>query len=156
VQVVHSICCGIDVHQAQLTACLRRVDADGHVTQEVREFATTYEALFTLSEWLTEQQCPVVAMESTGVYWRPVYHVLVSTVEVLVGNAQEMRRRPGRKTDKADARWIAELLAHGLIRPRFVPPPPIGALRDGCLGATEHETGLRKVLDPKVSNHIPF
>jgi transposase len=129
-QVVHPICCGIDVHQAQLTVCLRRVDADGHVTQEVREFATTYEALFTLSEWLTGQQCPVVAMESTGVYWRPVYHVLVGTVEVLVGNAQEMRRRPGHKTDKADARWIAELLAHGLIRPSFVPPPPIQALRD--------------------------
>jgi transposase len=129
-QVVHPICCGIDVHQAQLTACVRRVDADGQVTQEVREFATTYDALFTLSTWLTEQQCPVVAMESTGVYWRPVYHVLVSTVEVLVGNAQEMRRRPGHKTDKADARWIAELLAHGLIRPSFIPPPAISVLRD--------------------------
>jgi transposase len=69
-------------------------------------------------------------MESTGVYWKPVYHVLVGTVDVLVGNAQEMRRRPGRKTDKADARWIAELLAHGLIQPSFVPPPAISALRD--------------------------
>jgi transposase len=128
--VVHPICCGIDVHQAQLTACLRRVDTDGQVTTEVREFATTYDALLTLSEWLTEQQCPVVALESTGVYWRPVYHVLVGTVEVLVGNAQEMRRRPGHKTDKVDARWIAELLAHGLIRPSFIPPPPISALRD--------------------------
>jgi transposase len=129
-QVVHPICCGLDVHQAQLTACLRRVDADGQVTQEVREFATTYDALLTLSTWLTEEQCPVVALESTGVYWRPVYHVLMGTVEVLVGNAQEMRRRPGHKTDKADARWIAELLAHGLIRPSFIPPPPIQALRD--------------------------
>lgn len=129
-QVVHPICCGLDVHQAQLTACLRRVDADGQVTQEVREFATTYDALLTLSTWLTEEQCPVIALESTGVYWRPVYHVLVGTVEVLVGNAQEMRRRPGHKTDKADARWIAELLAHGLIRPSFIPPPPIQALRD--------------------------
>jgi transposase len=127
---VHPICCGIDVHQAQLTACLRRVDTDGQVTQEVREFATTYDALLTLSTWLTEQQCPVVALESTGVYWRPVYHVLVGTVEVLVGHAQEMRRRPGHKTDKADARWIAELLAHGLMRPSVVPPPSIGALRD--------------------------
>jgi transposase len=127
---VHPICCGIDVHQAQLTACLRRVDTDGQVTQEVREFATTYDALLTLSTWLTEQQCPVVALESTGVYWRPVYHVLVGTVEVLVSHAQEMRRRPGHKTDKADARWIAELLAHGLMRPSFIPPPPIGALRD--------------------------
>jgi transposase len=129
-QAVHPICWGIDGHQAQLTACLRRVDTDGQVTKEVRDFATTYDALLTLSTWLTEQQCPIVALESTGVYWRPVYHVLVGTVEVLVGNAQEMRRRPGRKTDKADARWIAELLAHGLIRPSFIPPPPIGALRD--------------------------
>jgi transposase len=128
--VVQPICGGIDVHQAQLTACLRRVDADGHVTQEVRECATTDETLFALRAWLTERRCPVTAMESTGVYWRPVYHVLVGTVKVLVGHAQEMRRRPGHKTDKADARWIAELLAHGLIRPSVVPPPPIGALRD--------------------------
>jgi Transposase len=65
---------------------------------------------------LVEAYCPIVALESTGVYWKPVYHVLVGAVEVVVGNAQEMQRRPGRKTDKADARWIAELLAHGLIR----------------------------------------
>jgi transposase len=129
-QAVHPICRGIDVHQAQLTACLRRVDADGQVTQEVREFATTDDALLTLSTWLTGEQCPVVALESTGVHWRPVYHVLVGMVEVLMGHAQEMRRRPGHKTDKADARWIAELLAHGLIRPSVIPPPPIQALRD--------------------------
>ena len=128
---MHPICCGIDVHQAQLTACLRRVDTGGQVTQEVREFATTYDALLTLSTWLTEEQCPVVALESTGVYWRPVYHVLVGTVEVLVGNAQEMRRRPGHKTDKADARWIAELLAHGLVRPSFVPPRIMRGLSRG-------------------------
>src|SRR5918999_1219722 len=129
-QVVHPICCGIDVHQAQLTACLRRADADGQVTQEAREFATTDDALLTLGTWLTEEQCPVAALESTGVYWRPVYHVLEGMVEVLMGNAQEMRPRPGKKTDKADARWIAELLAHGLVRPSFVPPPTIRALRD--------------------------
>jgi transposase len=129
-QVVHPICCGIDVHQAQLTACLRQVTEDGQVMQEVREFATTYPALLALLDWLSGQQCPVVAMESTGVYWRPVYHVLAGTMEVLVGNAHEMRQRPGRKTDKADARWIAELLAHGLIRPSFIPPPTIQALRD--------------------------
>jgi len=70
--VVHPICCGIDVHQAQLTACRRRVDPDGQVTTDVREFATTYDALLTLSTWLTEEPCPVVALESTGVYWRPV------------------------------------------------------------------------------------
>jgi transposase len=107
--VVHPICCGIDVHQAQRTACLRRVAMDGQVTKEVREFATTYDAWLTFSPWLPEQQCPVVAMESTGGSWRPVSHVLEGTVEVLVGNAPERRRRPGAKTDKAEARWIAEL-----------------------------------------------
>ena len=129
-QVVYPVCCGIDVHQAQLTACLRRVSPEGQITTEQRDCGTTYHELLALSDWLAENHCPVVALESTGVYWRPVYHVLVGTVEVLVGNAREMRPRPGKKTDKADARWIAELLAHGLIRPSFVPPPAISALRD--------------------------
>jgi hypothetical protein len=123
--VVHPICGGIDVHQAPLTACLRQVSEDGQVTQEVREFATTYAALLAWLDWLSAQHCPAVALESTGVYWRPVYHVLAGTVGVLVGNAHEMRRRPGRQTDKADASWIAGLLAHGLIRPSLVPPPAI-------------------------------
>jgi transposase len=100
------------------------------VTQEVREFGTTTSALLALTEWLVTQQCPIVAMESTGVYWKPIYHMLVGTVEVLMGNPREMRPRPGHKTDPADARWIAELLAHGLIHPSFIPPPTIGALRD--------------------------
>jgi transposase len=108
-QVVYPICCGIDVHQAQLTACLRQVDEGGQVTQEVRAFGTTTSALLTLLEWLVEQHCPVVAMERTGVYWRPIYHVLSGAVDVVVGNPYEMRRRPGHKTDPADARWIAEL-----------------------------------------------
>src|ERR671926_415021 len=129
-QVVHPVCCGIDVHQAQLTACLRRVSPAGQITTERRDLGTTYAELLALSDWLMESHCPVVALESTGVYWRPVYHVLAGTVEVLVGNAQEMRPRPGKKTDPADATWIAELLAHGLIRPSFVPPPAISALRD--------------------------
>ena len=71
-----------------------------------------------------------VAMESAREYWKPIYHVLVGVVEILVGNAREIRPRPGKKTDQADARWIAELLAHGLIRPSFVPPPETCALRD--------------------------
>ena len=129
-QVVHPVCCGLDVHQATLTACLRRVSDDSRITTEWREIGTTYPALLALSDWLVAQHCPVVAMESTGVYWKPIYHVLVGVVEVMVGNARDMRPRPGKKTDKADARWIAELLAHGLIRPSFVPPPETRALRD--------------------------
>jgi transposase len=129
-QVVHPVCCGIDVHKDTRTACLRRVDANGQVSKEGRKFATTYSSLLALSDWLVEQHCPVVAMESTGGYWKPVYHVLAGTVEVYIGNAHELRRRPGKKTDKRDAAWIAELLAHGLIQPSFVPPPDICALRD--------------------------
>jgi transposase len=132
-QVEHPVCCGIDVHKDTLTACLRRVDANGQVSKEGRECATTYTSLLTLSDWLVEQHCPIVAMESTGVYWKPVYHVLAGTVEVHIGNAHEMRSRPGKKTDKRDAAWSAELLAHGLIRPSCVPPPEIGALRDVCV-----------------------
>jgi len=109
---------------------LRHVSDDGQITTALREFGTSYAALLTLSDWLVAQHGPVVAMESTGVYWKPISHVLVGVVEVIVGNAREMRPRPGKKTDKADARWSAELLAHGLIRPSFVPPPEIRALRD--------------------------
>jgi transposase len=129
-QVVHPVCCGLDVHQATLKACLRYVSADGQITTELRDFGTISSELLALSDWLIAQHCPIVAMESTGVYWKPIYHVLVGVVEVIVGNAREMRPRPGHKTDPADARWIAELLAHGLIRPSFIPPPPICALRD--------------------------
>lgn len=129
-QVVHPICCGLDVHQAILTACLRRVSDDGQVTTALRSFGTTYPELLELSDWLVEQDCPVVAMESTGIYWKPIYHVLAGVVEVLVGNAREMKPRPGKKTDKADATWIAELLAHGLVRASFVPSPDLQALRN--------------------------
>jgi transposase len=129
-QAEHPVCWGIDVHKDTLTACLRRVDVNGQVSKEGREFATTYTSLLALSDWLGEQHCPVVAMESTGVSWKPVYHVRAGVVEVFIGNAYEMRQRPGKKTDKRDAAWIAELLAHGLIRPSFVPPPDIYALRD--------------------------
>src|SRR5437016_7561192 len=129
-QVVQPVCCGLDVHQAPLTACVRYASDDGQITTELREFGTTYAALLALSDWLVAQSCPGVAMESPGVYWKPVYHILVGVVEVIVGNARDMRPRPGKKTDKADARWLAELLAHGLIRPSFVPPPETRALRD--------------------------
>jgi transposase len=109
--VVHASCCGLDVHQAQLTACVRQVHLDGQVTQEVREFATTSAALLAMLDWLMEVHGPMVAMESTGVSWKPMYHGLVRTGAVLVGQAPEIQRRPGRKTDQADARGIAALRA---------------------------------------------
>jgi transposase len=128
--VIHPVCCGIDGHSAQLTACLRRVSDDGQITTELVDCGTTYRELIAFRTWLQEQQCPVVAMESTGVSWKPVYHVLSEAVEVWVANSQEVRQRPGKKTDKRDATWIAELLAHGLSKPSFVPPPEMRALRD--------------------------
>jgi transposase len=128
--VEHPVCCGIDVHKDTRTACLRRVDANGQVRKEGREFATTSPSLLAVSDGLVEQPCPVVALESTGVDWKPGYHVLAGAVEVCIGNAHAMRSRPGKKTDKRDAAWIAARLAHGLIRPSFVPPPAMCAWRD--------------------------
>jgi len=129
-QVIHPVCCGIDVHAAQLTACLRQVSEEGQITMELVEYGTTYSELVAFRSWLQERQCPVVALESTGVYWKPVYHVLSEGVDVHLANSRDVRQRPGKKTDKNDATWIAELLAHGLIKPSFVPPPTIRALRD--------------------------
>jgi transposase len=129
-QVMHPVCCGIVVHAAQLTACLRRVSEDGQITTELVEYGTTYRELLACRSWLHKQHCPVVALESTGVYSKPVYHVLSDTVDVHLANSRDVRQRTGKKTDKRDATWIAELLAHGLITPRCVPPPTIRALRD--------------------------
>jgi transposase len=129
-QVVYPVCCGVDAHPAQLTACLRRVSDDGQITTVLHESGTTYDELLAFRQWLIEQDCPIVALESTGVYWQPIYHVLCEAVEVVVANARDIRQRRGKKTDKADASWIAELLAHGLIQPSFVPPPSLRALRD--------------------------
>ena len=129
-EVVYPVCCGLDVHQASVTACLRRVCADGTIRIEKRQFSTMVQGLTELSDWLTAAGCPIAAMESTGVYWKPVFHILSATIEVWVVNARDVKQRRGKKTDPKDAQWIAELLAHGLIEPSFVPPPWISALRD--------------------------
>ena len=129
-EIIHSVCCGLDVHQASVSACLRRVADDGVISVETRDFSTTVQGLIELSEWLIEAHCPIAAMESTGVYWKPVFHILSATIEVWVVNARDVKHRRGKKTDPVDAKWISELLAHGLIEPSFVPPPQISALRD--------------------------
>ena len=126
-QVLHPVWCGIDVHAAQLTACLRRGSEDGEITTALVACGTTYRDRIAFRTWLQEQQCPVVAMESTGVYWKPVYHVLSEAVEVWVANSHDVQQRPGQKTDKRDATWSAERLAPGLIQPRCVPPPEMRA-----------------------------
>jgi transposase len=122
--------CGLDVHQATVVACLLIVRKDGKVQKQLRTFATTTRELLSLREWLLSQGCSHVAMESTGVYWKPVYAILEGTFQIVVANAQHVKKVPGRKTDVKDAEWIADLLCHGLLRPSFVPPQPIRELRD--------------------------
>lgn len=129
-EIVYPICCGLDVHQASVSACLRRMASDSTASVEKRQFSTTVKGLTELSQWLTDAGCPIAAMESTGVYWKPVFHVLSTSIEVWVVNARDVKQRRGKKTDPRDAKWISELLAHGLLEPSFIPPPQISALRD--------------------------
>jgi transposase len=128
--VLHAACAGLDVHKQTVVACLLRTDAGGRRTKEVRTFGTTTEALLALGDWLGAAGCTHVALESTGVYWKPVHHVLEATCEVLLVNAQHVKAVPGRKTDVADSEWLADLLQHGLLRPSFVPPRAQRELRD--------------------------
>jgi transposase len=129
-QLVHTHCAGIDVHKKTVVVCCRVVQADGTRTTHLRTFSTMTASLLELADWLLSLGITHVAMESTGEFWKPVYNLLEGSFTVLVVNAQHIKHVPGRKTDVKDAEWIAELLAHGLLRPSFVPPPPQRALRD--------------------------
>jgi transposase len=122
--------CGLDVHQATVVACLLILGKDGKVRKQVRTFATTTRELVSLRAWLLAEGCTHVAMESTGVYWKPIYAILEGALEIVVANAQHVKKVPGRKTDVKDAEWLADLLCHGLLRSSFVPPKPIRELRD--------------------------
>jgi transposase len=130
-EMLHPRCAGLDVHRDTVVACVRlqATDGTGGPAYERRTFGTTTGALFTLVDWLSELGVTHVAMEATGVYWRPVWHILESDFELVLANASHIKAVPGRKTDVNDATWIAELLAHGLIRGSFVPPTPVQELR---------------------------
>jgi transposase len=129
-QVLYSRCCGIDVHKDSVTACAL-VYADGQEPQvRKKEFATHVKALGMLRLWLFSQKVSHVAMESTGVYWKPVWQALEGHFELILANPFQIKTMPGRKTDSHDSQWIAELLAHGLIRASFVPPRATRELRD--------------------------
>jgi transposase len=119
-QVLYTRCAGLDVHKDTIVACVRCVSPPLH--QEVRSFGSTTTGLLALADWLAEHGCTHVAMEATGVYWKPVWHVLEGEFELVLANAAHIKNVPGRKTDVNDAMWIADLLAHGLIRSSFVPP----------------------------------
>jgi len=120
----------LDVHKQTVAACVRRVDAAGRVSKEVRTFGTTTAALLQLSDWLVNQGVEAAAMESTGVFWKPIWNILEGTVKVILVNARHIKNVPGRKTDVKDCDWIAQLLQHGLLRASFVPERPQRDLRD--------------------------
>ena len=123
-------CCGLDVHKATVTACVRVPDRHGHRAELLAEFSTMTQDLLALSDWLRGLGVTQVAMEATGVYWKPVYYLLEDDFELLLVNAAHIKHVPGRKTDVQDAQWIAQLLEHGLLRGSFVPPREIRELRD--------------------------
>jgi transposase len=145
VEVLHARCAGLDVHRDTVVACCR-IMSDGTNKQDVQTFGTTTKELLALSEWLTAHAVTHVAMEATGVYWKPVWHVLDGHFDLVLANASHIKNVPGRKTDVNDAMWIADLLAHGLIRASFVPETPIQNLRD--------LTRTRKQLVRERASHV--
>lgn len=132
-EVMHEVCCGLDVHKQSITACLLKGKA-----AEVRTFGSVTKELLDLYDWLSDNQCRHIAMEATGVYWKPVYNILESGFELMLVNARYIKAVPGRKTDVKDAEWIAQLLQHGLLQPSFVPRSEIRELRE----LTRHRTKL--------------
>ena len=143
-EVLYPRCAGLDVHAGSVTACVR-IAVNATVTYEHRTVSATTRGLLDLGHWLTAHGCTHVAMEATGVYWKPVWHVLESDFTLILANAMHIRNIPGRKSDMNDATWIADLLAHGLIRSSFVPPAPIQELRD--------LTRTRKQLMREIGRH---
>lgn len=144
-EVLHPRCAGLDVHKDTVVACARIME-DGKVEQHVETFGTMTSDLERLRDWLTSHGCTHVAMESTGVFWKPVWHVLEGRFELVLANAAHVRNVPGRKTDVNDAMWLADLLAHGLIRGSFVPELSIQELRD--------LTRTRKQLVRERAQHV--
>jgi len=124
-EVIHECCCGLDVHAATVVACVIRKGR-----RQIRTFGTMTEDLLGLRTWLESAGCTHAAIEATGVYWKPVFNVLEDAVEVLLVNARHVKAVKGRKTDVRDCEWLADLLRHGLLKPSFIPPPSVRALRE--------------------------
>lgn len=136
--LMHPRVAGLDVHEAFVVVCRRVVRPDGQVDKVVRRYSTMTRDLLALGDWLAAEQVTHVAMESTGVFWKPIWNLLEDRFTILLVNARHVKQVPGRKRDVSDAEWIAQLLQHGLLRASFVPPPPIRDLRD----LTRHRTTL--------------
>ena len=120
--VLHPICCGLDVHKESVNACLIATNSSGKDIAQFEVFRTFTDDLIRLREWLLAHDCPIVAMESTGVYWRPVHNILEGSLHVVLVNARHIKNLPGRKTDMADSQWIAGLLRVGMLKGGFIPP----------------------------------
>ena len=129
-QVLYPRCCGLDIHQKTIVACVLLTGPDGTLHRFVRTFGTMTADLLGLDDWLSFHAVTHVAMESTGVLWRPVFNVLEEGRTLLLVNAQHSKAVPGHKTDVKDSEWLADLLRHGLLKPSFIPPQPIRVLRD--------------------------
>ena len=127
-------CAALDVHKARVTACARILGPGGEIEELIVEFSTMAVDLLALRDWLRELGVTHVAMEATGVFWKPVYYVLEDDFELLLVNARHVKNVPGRKTDTQDAQWLCQLLECGLLRASFVPPKPIRELRDLTCG----------------------
>jgi transposase len=129
-EMIHSRCAGTDVHKDTVVACSRSIGPDGKAVKHVRTFATLPRDLLELSDWLAAEGVTPVAMESTGVYWKPAFHVLEGRLTTGLVNARHIEQGPGRKADVKDGRWIARLLQPGRLRPSSVPPRPTRERRD--------------------------
>ena len=129
-EILYHCCAGLDVHKKTVVACIRRLGPDKQAEDLIRTFGTMTADLLELADWLAAHAVVHVAMESTGVYWKPVFHLLEDRFQILLVNAQHIKQVPGRKTDVKDCQWIAQLLQLGLLRASFVPPRPIRELRD--------------------------
>jgi len=137
-ETIYRCCAGLDVHKETVEVNVRRLDDKGRLHSETRQFRTFTKALLEMSDWLAEEGVTHVAMESTGVYWKPIFNILDGCFEVLLVNARHVKNVPGRKTDVNDCQWIGQLLQHGLLRGSFVPSRELRELRD----LTRHRTQL--------------
>jgi transposase len=147
-EIVHDACAGLDVHKKSVSVCVRLVE-QGKATSKVREFGTMTEDILQMGDWMESLGVRSVAMESTGVYWKPIWNLLEDRFELMLCNARDVKNVPGRKTDVRDCQWLAQLLQHGLLRSSFVPPKPQRELRD----LTRHRAQLTGE-HTRVSNRI--
>jgi transposase len=129
-EILYERCAGLDIHKKNVKACLASPGQGGKRQKETRTYLTMTQDLLQMRDWWKEQGCTHIAMEATGVYWKPIYNLLEGDFEILVVNAHHIKTVPGRKTDVKDAEWIADLLSHGLLTASFIPSLPQRELRD--------------------------